>query len=481
MTKLCTVLAFIFLVGCQPGTETIVEEVSIMEERGDFLGAEKRLQGAIEHTTDDASRRTLAFELDRLQRIRFDYPYDRDRMWEIVEGAIKDVTKDEFESWIDQGKFDIRMIDNRELFVNTSRSNLFWRYPEIAARRIDPPDESAFEAAVLENVRAVKAASSAEGKPYVLPKTFNVSMVVTTRPDAATPGKMIRAWLPVPRLFPFQTGFGLTASSSAVTLDDENSPIRSAYMQQQANEEGGAEFRIEYRYTHAGIRFDLDADKAIPFDGQDADVRRFLQEGPHVTFSEQMRSLSDEVLGGEENPVRKARAFYDWISENIRYSYALEYSTIRDLGAYCLENRYGDCGQEALLYITLCRLNGIPARWQSGWFTFPGGKTIHDWTEIYIQPWGWVPVDPYMGIFAMQYLGSLGEPEKLEVRDFYFGGLDQYRIAANSDHAQTLRPEKRSMRSDNVDFQRGELEFDETNIYFTKYRYRLTIEEVVPE
>ena len=131
-----------------------------------------------------------------------------------------------------------------------------------------------------------------------------------------------------------------------------------------------------------------------------------------------MRTISDEILGGEDNPVRKARAFYDWISENIRYSYALEYSTIRNLGAYCLENRYGDCGQEAMLYITLCRMNGIPARWQSGWFTFPGGKTIHDWTEIYLEPWGWVPVDPYMGIFAMQYLGSLGEQEKLEVRNF---------------------------------------------------------------
>src|SRR2546430_10087540 len=36
-----------------------------------------------------------------------------------------------------------------------------------------------------------------------------------------------------------------------------------------------------------------------------------------------------------------------------------------------------------------------------------------------------------------------------------------YRMAANSDHNQTLKPPKQSMRSDDVDFQRGELERSE--------------------
>ena len=130
--------------------------------------------------------------------------------------------------------------------------------------------------------------------------------------------------------------------------------------------------------------------------------------------------------------------------------------------------------------MTLCRYNGIPARWQSGWFTFPGGKTIHDWTEIYIRPWGWIPVDPYMGIFATRYMNALTDKQKEEVRSFYFGGLDQYRMAANSDHCQELDPPKRSLRSDNVDFQRGELEGGNSNIYFDKYSYDLEVNEVMP-
>ena len=139
---------------------------------------------------------------------------------------------------------------------------------------------------------------------------------------------------------------------------------------------------------------------------------------------------------------------------------------------------YGDCGQEALLFIALCRLNGIPARWQSGWNTFPGDKSNHDWSEIYLAPYGWMPVDPYMGIWAMRYANTLEPEQKREVRDFYFGGLDQYRMIANSDHSQTLTPPKHTMRSDDVDFQRGELECGDKNIYFNQFSYNLTLKEV---
>ncbi len=476
--SMCMLFALAVLTpGCQPSPETVAEEASIMEERGDFSGAERFLRGAIERAETPEARTALEFEFDRLQRIRMDYPYDRERLWEIISRAVRDVTRNELDSWIQEGRLDRRIIDGREVFVTTSRSNLFWRYPDIADRRIEPPENTAFERALLENARAILAASDSLREPYVLPKSFAVSMTITVLPETVPPGSLVRAWLPVPRRFAFQSDFRLLTSSPEARVDDEASPIRSAFMERPANEDGGTDFHIEYTYTHAGIRFKLDESRSVVYSRTDAEVNGFLEEGPHVNFTKEMRTISEEIVAGEENPLRKARALYTWISENIQYSYALEYSTVRDLGAYCLNKRYGDCGQAALLFITLCRLNGIPARWQSGWFTFPGGKTIHDWAEIYLEPWGWVPVDPYMGVFATQYLRSLSAGERREIRDFYFGGLDQYRIAANSDHSQTLRPPKRSMRSDNVDFQRGELETDDSNIYFDKYTYRLSVEE----
>jgi hypothetical protein len=53
-------------------------------------------------------------------------------------------------------------------------------------------------------------------------------------------------------------------------------------------------------------------------------------------------------------------------------------------------------------------------------------------------------------------------------------------MIANCDHNQTLTPPKQSLRSDNVDFQRGELECGNQNIYFDQYSFNLTLKEVKP-
>jgi transglutaminase-like putative cysteine protease len=216
-------------------------------------------------------------------------------------------------------------------------------------------------------------------------------------------------------------------------------------------------------------------------DSNNPAFKQYLAEAPHVVFSPEIRELSKRIAGDETNPAARAKKFYDWIADNIKYSYALEYSTIRNISDYCRTKGYGDCGQEALLFMTLCRLNGIPARWQTGWNLFPGAQSIHDWCEIYLEPYGWMPVDPYKGIFAMRYANTLTPEQRREVRDFYFGGLDYYRMAANSDHNQPLDPPKHSMRSDDVDFQRGELEWGDHNIYFDQYSWDLSWKEVKPQ
>jgi len=469
-------VALLLLAGCERDP---MSRAALLAEAGHFQEAKQLLSHELERSDlTDAVRKTLAFELDRLRRIRIDYPDTKESLYKELTGSVRGITPEEFNRWITEGRFDMRVIDDTVRFMYASRSNLFWRYPEIRSRRISPPDRSAYEHAVLENCRAIAAAAREQRTPLVLPKTFTVRMWVRLEPDAALAGQKIRAWLPIPRTFPHQDAFQLLRSSwPVVSLDSASSPIRSAYLETFAKPDSITAFELEYRYRAFGVSYDLDPGHVRPYRGGDSMIDPYIAPGPHVSFSDAMRRLSDRLLDSETNPVRIAKRFYDWIADSIQYSYAIEYSTIRDIGTYCLEHRYGDCGQEALLLITLCRMNGIPARWQSGWYTFPGGKTIHDWTELYFEPYGWVPVDPYMGIFAMQYLSSLDDEARREVRDFFFGGLDQYRMAANSDHCQELSPPKRSLRSDVVDFQRGELEAESGNIYFDHYSYGLVIEE----
>lgn len=468
------------LVASALAQSSALQQANDFELHGQFKQAATVLTSALHSLNLPASdHKQLEFELDRLERIKKDFPFTRDSLFAALKKAVKGLTQQEFEQWVAEGRFDSREIDGQRFFMSSSVSNLFFRYPELRPRRLPPKDTASLEIKHWETVQAIQAAARAENKPYVLPKRFEVTMKVTAKPNAAPAGEIIHAWLPIPREYPFQNGFELTSSSSPVRhIDDPASAIRSVELEQPAKKDAATQFKINFDYTMHGVWFDLDPTRVKFPDPNDPILKEFTSEGPHVVFTPELRSLSSAIVGQETNACIKAKKIYDWIAGNIKYSFAIEYSTIRNISDYCRSRGYGDCGQEALLFIALCRLNGIPARWQSGWNTFPDDKDIHDWSEIYLPPYGWVPVDPYMGIYATRYATSLSPNQRRELRDFYFGGLDQYRMIANSDHSRTLNPPKQSMRSDNVDFQRGELEWGNHNIYFDQYSYEFTIKEV---
>ena len=460
----------------------LLDQVDQLEQNGEFKNAAAALTGALANKSlPQAQRKKLEFELDRLERIKRDFPFTQEELFKELKEAVKDLTRAEYDRWVKEGRFDSRVIDGERRFMVSSVSNLYFRYPELDPRRIPPKNRADFEKAVWENCVAIRQAAREHHTPYVLPKRFQVNMTVTAKPGAVPAGETIRAWLPIPRAYPFQKDFELLKSSSKpIHIENEQSAMRSVCLEAPAQANQPTVFRLDYNYTTYGVRFEVDPNKVTASDKHDAALIKYLAEAPHVVFTPEIRALSKQIAGDETNPYLKARKFYDWIADQIKYSYAIEYSTIRNISDYCRTKQYGDCGQEALLFIALCRLNGIPARWQSGWNTVPGGKTIHDWSEIYIAPYGWMPVDPYMGIYAMRYVRSLTAEQQREIRDFYFGGLNQYRMIANSDHNQQLIPPKRSMRSDDVDFQRGELEWGDHNIYFDKYSWELNWKEIKP-
>jgi transglutaminase-like putative cysteine protease len=461
----------------QTGTAARADQ---LERDGHFKEAAAMLQEGLQSKTlSPADRKNLEFDLDRLDRIKKDFSFTQESLFEELQRHVQGLTQAEYERWIAEGRFDSREIDGKCYYVETSVSNLFFRYPELGSRRLPPKDSAAVDRAFWETCTAIKAAAKAQKTPYVLPKRFDVTMTVTAKASAAPAGEVIRAWLPIPREYPFQKGFELVATTPPFKhIDDPQSSIRSVYLEQPAQQGHATEFSVHYFYTIYGVCCDPQPAEVRPLDPHDAALKEFVAEAPHVVFTPELRALSRQIVGVETNPCVIAKKCFDWIADNIKYSFAIEYSTIRNLSDYCRTKGYGDCGQEAMLFIALCRLNGVPARWQTAWNIFPDFKDIHDWSEIYLAPYGWMPVDPYMGVHAMRYARTLTPQQQRELRDFYFGGLDQYRMIANANHCQTLNPPKRSLRSDNVDFQRGELEWGEHNIYFDQYSYNLSYKEV---
>jgi transglutaminase-like putative cysteine protease len=474
MKRCLLALLVVVLFPAAQSQNLLVPRAAEFEAQGHFREAAALLRSVAQDSNyrwTAAEQKELSFEVDRLRRIRLDYHLTRETLNARLERSVAGVTPAEVDAWIAGGKFDARVIDDTLRFLGVSVSNLFWRYPDIRERKIRRSDDSASEHSLYEACEAITRAAR-PGSPYVLPKKFVGTLRLTVDSAAVPVETILRAWMPVPRVYPYQKDFVMEGSSSPPrNIDDAGSLIRSAYFEQVAGER--PVFWERFGYTRYGVHFIMDPGEVHPFDGDDTVAAHYLGEGPHVVFTEKIRKLCATLAGMEVNPLIKARRFYDWITENVLYSYSREYSTLRNISDYCLTNRYGDCGQHALLFITMCRANGIPARWQSGWYTFPGELTIHDWTEIYIAPYGWIPADPDMGIFAMRYFRTLTSDQRKTLRDFWFGGLDQYRMSANADHSRELSPVKRYVRSDNVDFQRGEIEAADRNIYFDSWNYHI--------
>jgi hypothetical protein len=111
----------------------------------------------------------------------------------------------------------------------------------------------------------------------------------------------------------------------------------------------------------------------------------------------------------------------------------------------------------------MARYAGVPARWQSGWMLHPNSVNMHDWLEVYYEGIGWVPTDQSFG------RGRYNVIDNDDEYNFYTKGLDAYRWIVNSDYSGEFSPAKKFIRSETVDFQRGEVEWEGGNLYFDKW------------
>ena len=116
-----------------------IRAASELEVSGQFKAAARSLTEALQTTTlAAADRKQLEFELDRLERIKKDFPWTEETLFLELKKFVQDLSREEYESWVGEGRFESREIDGTRYFMVSSVSNLFWRYPELSPRRLPP-------------------------------------------------------------------------------------------------------------------------------------------------------------------------------------------------------------------------------------------------------------------------------------------------------------------------------------------------------
>ncbi|MBI4579315.1 MAG: transglutaminase domain-containing protein [Planctomycetes bacterium] len=466
-------------------TDPVVTKARELVEAGSLKQAEAVLAEAA--TADDAEGNLAREEMvETIRRIRREYALTLDGLVAKLARSIPDVTAADVERWRADGGVQYRQLDGEICYFIREPSNIFRFCPEAKRRRDehaakDAPDKPASltpEQKLHEHLKQVIAAAKETGKVEVVPIRHRVTYKLTVKPNrpGAKAGSLLRCWLPYPQEYRQQKTVRLIGTSppnytmapNAMQDGRLTGPRhRTLYFEQRiADPAVPSAFEAQFEYVSYAYYPKLD-DADAKADVSKVDPAYLAERPPHIAFSPELRATVTRVVADERNPLAKARRIFHFISDEIRYCAEQEYPIVPSFTHEALATKRGDCGIQAALFIAMCRAAGIPARWQSGWESKPDEWNMHDWAEMYIEPWGWLPVDPSYGV---------QKSDDPEVREFYLGHQDAYRMIVNLDYGWPLTPPKPSLRSEPADFQRGEVELDGRNLYFDDWTYDMTFE-----
>lgn len=135
------------------------------------------------------------------------------------------------------------------------------------------------------------------------------------------------------------------------------------------------------------------------------------------TITDRTRQLAAELTADQPTPFAKARAIELFLRQ---YAYDLTVpappSDVVDIVDYFLfDLQRGYCDYYATAFIVLARLNGLPARFATGYA--PGywdaadqlwvvtEEQAHSWPEVYFPDYGWVPFEPTAGRAELTRIG----------------------------------------------------------------------------
>ncbi len=135
------------------------------------------------------------------------------------------------------------------------------------------------------------------------------------------------------------------------------------------------------------------------------------------TITPRTRELAAKLTAGLSGPFAQAQAIEAYLRT---FEYDLSVSEpppeVTDVADYFLfELQRGYCDYYATAFVVLARLNGLPARFATGfavgqWDPGDGVWTIteaeaHSWPEVYFPTYGWIPFEPTAGRPSLARIG----------------------------------------------------------------------------
>jgi transglutaminase-like putative cysteine protease len=450
MKKIMIYLLILFslIISCNNGTK----DLDFLIRNGEFSKAikiiDQKLQSKASLSANEIKQ--LQKKLKDLQAVKREYTLSRDTVYGRLRVKIHNLSILDMDNWEQDQSLEYYLIDGNKKYYDHSIFDLFQVNKE-AAERAGIPEDKGYDISgyPLETIAAFDHDS-------VHSKTINIGFTFFVEMGSLTDQTLLRAWIPYVRENKFQSEIRILRSSiSNIILPKSDNLTSMIYFETVINKKNNSnsEWRkyftkpslpwirpmnnhgllndstyicqFIYEYKSKGYYKKVNPDDIKPYKSSDQNYRTFTKETENNLFTPYLKHLSKDIIGNETNDYIKARKIYEWICKNIVWTNPKP--VLGDKAEYTAKYKRGDCGEKANLFISLCRINKIPARSQGGWVVEPNeNHSQHTWAQVYFEPFGWIPVDADAGSYLI-----LNQDEK--VRYFYFGNRTPYRLIINDD------------------------------------------------
>ncbi len=423
----------------------------------------------------------FSWQADRLRRYRARYSLSREDVLALLRREVRNFHEFELDERIAQGYVDWARIDGEARFTPGAAQELGALAHSMRSRIRGVWSEDLLHSQIARETLRLSSAAG-QGAPLA-PRRYRARFSLQAFPPSLRLGHLLRVWAPRPLAADPAAEYQMIETKpSAKSISPEERRPASVYFEAVASADQPTTFHLTAEFTQWPRVNRVLHYQARPV-GPDHPVRRnwTAEQPPALVFTGELRAQYREAAGEDRNPARVARALYQWVISNIRYMENDKAGLLDRPAVAALARRAGGAEEISLLFVSLCRLGGIPARPVSGWLLVPGCERPWTWAEIYIEPWGWIPADPAMGACASRDFETLPKEDAARVADFYFGSLDAWRLVTADDIQNPLFPEKRGFRQNPLFLQRGEMEWaDGENLPFGEFQCKLEVTEIAP-
>ena len=282
---------------------------------------------------------------------------------------------------------------------------------------------------------------------------------ITTRVEVLKPTGTTRVWLPVPAV----------EDGSQQPLDNSWTGNASAMRLTHDGKHGAAIFVAEWAALQAAPTVELTSrfmtrDRVANLSRPDPSLRLDAADRKFYTAPTDLqptdgivRKTALEVTRGARTDLAKSRALYEWIVDNTQRDPKTRGCGVGDIKAM-LEtgNLSGKCADLNALYVGLARSVGLPARdiygirvakSNFGYRSLGAGtenvtRAQHCRAEVFLDGYGWVPVDPAdvrkVVLEEKPQPTTLADPLVPPVRQKLFGAWEMNWLAFNTAHDVAL-------------------------------------------